>query len=338
MAPSPSREKLIRCASCGEDYSPTYKKCPFCGARNDPRMTAAPVNRGEEDDFDDGYVFDGQDLFDDGPEDDGHHAKGGKRLAGNDRGAKGDGKINWLRLITFLCSLAIIIAAMVIVFTIIYPQLRGNDPVVPSEPPVDSQAVDTDPVTEPSEDPTPTENVEPSQEVSGGLTGFTLDSEDFTLQAGDRHQLVATFDPADWNGTVTWESSDTRYATVDADGWVTNVNTDPGSNNMVIITAHADGISVGCVVYCVGPEVVEPSQAPAPSAVTGTRGVIINANGGLRVRSGPGISYDVVASLYNGDPIIVIADAGDGWHQISFSGPGGQATTGYIMGDYISTN
>ena len=37
MAPKPSHDKLIHCDACGEDYSSTYRRCPFCGERNDPR-------------------------------------------------------------------------------------------------------------------------------------------------------------------------------------------------------------------------------------------------------------------------------------------------------------
>ena len=146
MASKPSPDSLIHCAVCGEDYSATYRRCPFCGAKNGPPPASAPAGRGRGDE-DDGYVFDGQDLFDDEPEDDYRLAvrpKGGKRLA-EKPGGRFDlsaAPINWPRLITFLCSLIIIIAALIIVFTVIYPQLRG-----PKEPP----AADSNPPTTPHE-------------------------------------------------------------------------------------------------------------------------------------------------------------------------------------------
>ena len=37
MPSKSSRDTLIHCAACGEDYSATYRRCPFCGERNDPR-------------------------------------------------------------------------------------------------------------------------------------------------------------------------------------------------------------------------------------------------------------------------------------------------------------
>ena len=40
----------------------------------------------------------------------------------------------------------------------------------------------------------------------------------------------------------------------------------------------------------------------------------------------------------NGFEIAGLTMTGDGWYQINFSGQGGAATTGYIRGEYISTN
>lgn len=73
--------------------------------------------------------------------------------------------------------------------------------------------------------------------------------------------------------------------------------------------------------------VARPPQANA---------TITGADSGLRVRSGPGTSYEILASLNNGDDIVVVADAGDGWYEITFAGSGGKDVTGYIMGEYIS--
>ncbi len=85
---------------------------------------------------------------------------------------------------------------------------------------------------------------------------------------------------------------------------------------------------------------MEPTQAPPSggNVTVGRTGTIVNAEGGLRVRSGPGTTHAAIATLWNGNSITVVADAGDGWYQINFSGQGGAATTGYIRGEYISTN
>ena len=51
MARKTNLDGLIHCDSCGEDYSATYKRCPFCGGR---QSGTAPV-RQDPDDEDDGY-------------------------------------------------------------------------------------------------------------------------------------------------------------------------------------------------------------------------------------------------------------------------------------------
>ena len=358
MAYKPSPNSLIHCAECGEDYSATYKRCPFCGAKNAP--PAEPEAR-QPADPDDTYVFDGQDLFDDPGEDNYASARprGGKRLAdkpmANPFAAGSD--INWPRMITFICSLVIIVAAMVIVFTVVYPQLRGDpaadgsqSPSSPaSEPGSDaSQSVSpvvtdpgtdaTDPVVEPTLDLPP---VDPN-----GLTTIAFKGahdDDFTLQPGESHTITLKFDPEGWAGTVTWTSSDTSYATVDANGKVTNVNTTDRLRS-VTITATAAGLTLESKVYCRGIAASEPPssdppavQTPsAPGTVTvGRQGTIVNASGGLNVRSGPGTSYNRIGSLWNGSTVNVLEDAGNGWYKISYRGSSG-TVEGYIMGDYIS--
>lgn len=393
MAYRPSPNSLIHCAVCGEDYSATYKRCPFCGAKNAPpgapgsgparapehekpepqpapgRRAAAPA------DPDDTYVFDGQDLFDGGNEDDyvPVRPRGGKRLAEKSSSNPFAGAdINWPRMITFICSLVIIVAAMVIVFTVVYPQLRGGgNPVADnSESPssdVTAPVSDntqpagpdvTDPagtVTDPVSGPTP--DVPPAD--PNGLTTISFKGPsdgDFTLQAGESHTITLNFDPAGWSGPVTWTSSNPAYATVDANGVVTNVNTTDRLRT-VIITVTAEGLSLESTVYCRGvAAVTEPpvTQAPAsdppaantqtpPDTGTGTvtvgrQGTIVNASGGLNVRSGPGTSYERIGSLLNGNTVNVLEDAGGGWYKISYSGTGGVTVEGYIMGDYISMN
>ena len=381
MGYKPSPNSLIHCNQCGEDYSATYKRCPFCGAKNAP--PAAPGSKSSRDesdlqsrssqpaasaDPDETYVFDGQDLFDDPGEDDYAAArpKGGKRLAEKSLSNPfANSDINWPRMITFICSLVIIVAAMVIVFTVVYPQLRG-DPAAdgsqsPSSPASDpgsdaSQPVapsatvpgadDTDPGTVPTLDLPP---VDPN-----GLTTISFKGahdDDFTLQPNQSHTITLSFDPADWSGTVTWTSTDTSVATVDANGTVTNVNTTDRLRSATI-TATAGGLSLESKVYCRGIASSEPPVTQAPSSdppaiqtpsgsggvTVGRQGTIVNATGGLNVRSGPGTSYERIGSLLNGNTVTVLETAGNGWYKISFIGLGGVTREGYIMGDYISMN
>ena len=312
---------MVHCSSCGEDYSATYRFCPFCGGRNAPAAPASGAKASSEE-----YQFDGQDVFD--QPDASPAGKGGKRLAGT--GAQRPTPpppINWPRLITFLCSLVIIAAALVMVFTVVYPHLRGaSNPDAAVSPSLSA-----------SQDPNVSATVGPD-----GLKGMTLDTVDLTLQSQQSHALVLTFDPVDWEGTVTWSSSDETCATVNEEGVVTNVNAS-GSQRRVVITATTGSQTVTCTVYCQSTAPVtpaptaEPTPEPTPESgdiPNGSTGTIMNAANGLRVRSGPGTSYDVLASLKNGDSITVVSYAGDNWYEIRYS----STKIGYIMGDYINAN
>lgn len=346
-------DDLIHCEVCGEDYSPTYRRCPFCGEKPAPRP-----DPNEEADEDDGYVFDGQDLFDDEPRENNPSGSrgGGKRLAGSSsRRPSGGGRhaqagpISWIRLVTYLISLVIIIAALIIVFTVFYPKLHKNpnpgssvSPTVPvSQEPVGPSA---EPSGEPTDQPTAEPSDQPTASVST-LNGIALDTYDFTLREGESYTIKVTLNPADWDGELTWSSSDTNYATVDSNGKVTNVNPTT-SLRRVTITVTGGGQSAECTVYCRGTN----SGATAPPVVTspapgssddpgssdtlapGSKGVIVGAASGLRVRSGPGTTYEVLASLRNGDQVTIVESAGNGWYKITYGG----SSTGYIMGQYIS--
>ena len=376
MAYKISPNSLIHCDECGEDYSATYRRCPFCGARNAPPSPsvsrsapeagpapAPPSGRsGSSVNLEDTYVFSGQDLFDDEAEEDSAPARprGGKRLAekpSSNPFASAD--INWPRMITFVCSLIIIVAAMVIVFTVVYPRLRdpatveSQSPSSPTGDPLGGSTESADPdVTDPGSDTTDP-GTDPSTDVppaggSGELTAISFkraNDADFTLTADESHTIELVFTPADWSGTVTWKSSNTQYATADANGKVTNVNT-TGQLRFVTITATVGDVSIQSKVYCRGvaattePPVTDPPASNPPASnppATGTRGTVVNASDGLRVRSGPGTGYSVQASLLNGDPVTVLEDMGNGWYKISFTGDNG-ATEGYVLGEYLSIN
>ncbi len=276
MASKPSHDKLIHCDACGEDYSATYRRCPFCGERNDPRRAvrdSAPPR--DEDGQDDGYVFDGQDAFDDEADEEYYtpRPKAGKRLAPKQGGMELP-PVNWPRLITFLCSLVIIVAALVIVFTVIYPQLHGSKDPKPdasqSQPPASqdpsshpSSVVDLPtPPVEPTADLPPVDTT-PVQPV---LTGIALDKTDMTLWVGDSWQLKTTFTPADWSGAVSWTSSNPEWVTVSDTGLVTNVNAS-GKYHNAYITATVGDVSAQCVVRVQSRKQNDPpAQSPAPAA------------------------------------------------------------------------
>ena len=66
--------------------------------------------------------------------------------------------------------------------------------------------------------------------------------------------------------------------------------------------------------------------------------MVVNGGNGVRVRSGPGTNYEVLASVPNGGSVQIVESAGDGWYKITFSDVGGATTTGYMKGDFLANN
>ena len=87
-----NKPEMIHCPYCGEDYSSTYKHCPFCDE-------VEPA----EDDYQ-------TDEYDEAP-----RSRGGKRLVTNTRGGGYGGGTSPLKIIGTVVSLALIVAAVIIV-------------------------------------------------------------------------------------------------------------------------------------------------------------------------------------------------------------------------------
>lgn len=85
--------------------------------------------------------------------------------------------------------------------------------------------------------------------VTVPVESITLNKTKLTLDKGQSETLVATISPADANeNTVTWDSSNSNMASVDANGKVTAV----GAGH-VTITAKAGGKSAACQVTVIAP-------------------------------------------------------------------------------------
>ena len=117
-----------------------------------------------------------------------------------------------------------------------------------------------------------------------------------------------------------------------------------GTINGVVSDRSKKGV---CVVRC---NVSGSAAATTPSTGdTGTTPVsgsglkagsakVINGGNGVRVRSGPGTTYDILATIPNGGSVKIVESAGDGWYKITFSAVGGATTTGYMKGEYLANN
>ena len=67
--------------------------------------------------------------------------------------------------------------------------------------------------------------------------------------------------------------------------------------------------------------------------------MVVNGGNGVRVRSGPGTSYDILATVPNGGSVRIVRSTGtDDWYEITFSNVGGVTTTGYMKGEFLANS
>jgi len=288
---------VIRCENCGEDYSVTYKRCPFC----DERPSRGGVT--------------------------------GKRVA-NTRGGGYGRPASALKTATWIASFVVVLIAMFIVYRFMGAPLFGGNknPGSSSVSSSGSQnaggsaASSTDPVTpDPGSTSGGDTSTVPVDPLPPAVQSIALSKTEYTLNAGGKEQMTASLLPAGAEGEVTWSSSNDAVATVSADGLVTNVNTG-SSNTRVTITASCGDVTAQATVYC------KPGGGGGGTTSSGgQQGKIVNAEMGVNIRSGPGTDYDKVASASNGAKVTVLGEE-NGWYKVEYR----NNKTGYIRKDYIS--
>ena len=64
----------------------------------------------------------------------------------------------------------------------------------------------------------------------------------------------------------------------------------------------------------------------------------VTAEPSLNVRSGPGTSYSILASLPYGRWVVILDDSDPGWYQVLCSNSAGQAVTGYVSAEYVEVS
>ena len=107
-----TRSAVIRCPNCGEDYSVTYKRCPFCDEKaEDERRKSADY---------------AEDM-----EEESRNGRGGRRLAG--QGGRRGGPWTPLRIAGTVVPLVIIAAAIWIVVTQIMPLVNRGEIKQPAD-------------------------------------------------------------------------------------------------------------------------------------------------------------------------------------------------------------
>ncbi len=300
---------MIHCENCGEEYSSTYKRCPFCDER--PGRTGI----------------------------------GGRRLAKDGL----IGRFHPIQIVGWSISAALIVAALVIVFKWVSPFFSKKPPDNSSGSDSSQSSVLPNGSGSGSQTELPGSSGSGTLDNPGGssalpsvpVTSIKLNRNDITLTSGEVYQFTATVTPEGVSEPVVWTSSNEALATVDSYGNVTNVNKS-GSKQKVIITASCGGQSASSDVYCSSGSGGGSSttQNPGGSTNTTTPAGPVSANSkgtvtssSLNVRAEASTSGEKVGSLKNGDVVTILEDTGKGWYKINF-----KDINGYVSSDYIKVN
>ena len=300
---------MKRCPVCGEKYSDTYRDCPFCEEEEALR--------------------------------EGEKLRRGRRAAPRSR---------QFSLVTPTLIVLIFMMAGLLVYLLYGDQLKekfrkgGEDVTPPTEDvtPVKPQPTEPD-VTEPEPGDTPDSEPGTMPEAPSDTTtttdygnmmalpsGLKLSTEDFTLRSVGE---TATIRASGGSGSYTWASEDDGVASVDQNGKVTAIS--QGTVNVVVSDGSKKGV---CIVRCNVSGGAATPTTPSGSSLKAGSAKVVNGGNGVRVRSGPGTNYDILATISNGGSVKIVESAGDGWYKITFSDVGGVTTTGYMKGDFLANN
>lgn len=330
------RIRMIHCEYCGEDYASSYKHCPFC----------------DEMDADNDEYYDDEEP----------RPRAGKRLAGSG-GGRGGGYNRGpspLNIVFTVLSLALIVAAVIIVISIIRPLVQRGETKLPQGSPVPtptlaptptppagsatpapdgSTAPDTSPAPGASPLPVITPPIStPAPVVSGGqATSFSLNKSEFTIS--DRWPepitLRVTFFPDGSSGTVTWTSSNSEVASVDSSGKVSHGSK---QGTATITATLSNGVTQTCKVHntCSGSG-GSTTTTTTPSGNTGSSSLSLSRTD---FTLKPGESYRVRVSGNSGTPTWSIGNtavatvSGDG--NVTYVGSGSTTLTCTVDGQTLT--
>ena len=276
----PRRSDVIRCENCGEEYSVTYKRCPFCDER--PGRPSRPGGR----------------------------SSGGRRVANNKRGGGYGGPVNPIHVIWLVISLVVIIAAAVIVIRFVGGPLLGGGDSSAADP-GSSQTDSSQPGGDGGQVQGPA-----AESITLSRTDFTLQYDEpyqltATVTPADVGEPVewTSSDPSiltvDANGLIRNVNTGTELQRVVVTATCGGVQ----AQCEVYCRAQNAG----------GSDDPAPSGGSqgGGTATAGSEGTI-NAPGGLYIRSGPGSEYEVLASAPNGATVTILG-VENGWYRIEYS-------------------
>lgn len=224
-----------------------------------------------------------------------------------------------------------------------------DDPKGSGEPSeTDTPSADTPGTDTPGTGTMPEGNAGSSGTASGGMSyssaaalpkGLTLNSTDFTRKVSEGGYKLRV---SGGTGTYTWISENPSVASVASDGTVTPVAA--GTTNIVVTDGTKRAI---CIVRVTGSGTSGTTSSgggttttpatPSSGSLKAGKAVVVNGGNGVRVRSGPGTSYDILATVPNGGSVQVVRATGtDDWYEITFTAVGGVTTTGYMKGEFLA--
>lgn len=188
---------LVKCPRCGEEYSPSYRSCPFCEEEDRPRKVKNKM-------------------------------RGGHRVTEKKKTYSGRSALIIILLLV-LALLTWVLFGERIVARFAKP-IESEPPVEELTPPAGEN---DDPFYDPSVGDGTGDGTDPGAEPPAvgentDVSNAKLSSEDFTLSVGESAQLQVSGTEA----AVTWNSGDTAVAVVGSDGLVTAIG--PG---MTTVTA-----------------------------------------------------------------------------------------------------
>ena len=300
---------MKKCPVCGEKYSDTYRSCPFCEEEKNLRRGKSPRRRG------------------------GHRvSQGGPSF------------------LSPVLVAAIILMAALLIYLLFGKAIGeklgwGKNPAGSEDPGIvsseggssgaSSGGASSSGATSSGEDPA----VDPEP---AGLTyeealalpdGLTLSKTDYSTNVGDP---AVTLSVSGGSGSYTWLSENEAIAAVSEGGAVTAAA--GGTVNILVTDGDRKAVCIVRVKGGSAPATPTTPVDPAPSGGSLKLGAatVINAPGGVNVRSGPGTENAAIASLVNGNEVTIKADAGNGWYEITFAGNGGVDTDGYVKGEFLA--
>lgn len=190
-------------------------------------------------------------------------------------------------------------------------------------------------------------------------TSFSMYPNEIYLLPNGTYTLLPLLEPAGSGAEITWSSSDPSAVSVSASGVISNVFTGTGSP-VVTVTGKIGTLSASCIVRCVAegttiPEIPpvnlpsveedeeekeEDSDTESGLISTASTGMVVDAPGGLNVRTDPSSEGEIVARLPEDVIVTLYGKTEDNWYQVSYqyTDPSTNVITniqGYVMGEYI---